>query len=157
MPIYPSLYNRLKTQHEMLPEIIKNITEYCMQFQPAPGKWPAHGHIAHLARYQEYFITRINAILEQDTPEFERYNADIDPEFPAWLQKPLDELIETLFADRHAIFKLITELPEEKLARTGIHKKFGKLSVIKWAEFFVLHESHHLFAIFRLVQDVGLA
>ena len=157
MQIYPSLYNRLKTQHEMLPEITRNISEYSMQLPPAPGKWPAQGHIAHMARYQGYFISRIDAILEQDTPEFERYNADNDPDFPAWLQKPVDELIETLFADRQVIFKLITDLPEEKLARTGVHKKFGKLSVIKWTEFFVLHESHHLFTVFRLVQDVGLA
>ena len=93
MQIYPSLYNRLKTQHEMLPEITRNISEYRMQLPPAPGKWPAQGHIAHMARYQGYFISRIDAILEQDTPEFERYNADNDPDFSAWLKKPVDDAL----------------------------------------------------------------
>lgn len=157
MPLYPSLYSRLQTQHEMLLQIIQNISTSRLHLQPAPGKWPAHGHIAHMARYQGYFITRIHAILEQDSPEFERYSADNDPDFPTWLQKPTDELIATILTDRQTIFSLITGLSEDQLGRIGIHKKFGTLSIAKWAEFFVLHESHHLFTIFKLVQDVDLS
>ena len=156
MPLYPSLYNRLENQHQLLEQIIKNVSDQRMQLQPAPGKWSAHDNIAHLARYQEYFVSRIHAILEQDTPAFERYNADNDPDFENWLAKPTTELIESIRSNRQVIFESITGLSEDQLNRIGIHKKFGKLTLVRWAEFFLLHESHHHFSVFKLVQDVDM-
>ena len=156
MLLYPSLYNRLENQHQLLEQIIKNVSDQRMQLQPAPGKWSAHDNIAHLARYQEYFVSRIHAILEQDTPAFERYNADNDPDFENWLAKPTTELIESIRSNRQVIFESITGLSEDQLNRIGIHKKFGKLTLVRWAEFFLLHESHHHFSVFKLVQDVDM-
>ena len=35
-----------------------------------------------------------------------------------------------------------------------IDKKFGKLDVLEWSEFFLLHEAHHLLAIFTMTHTV---
>jgi hypothetical protein len=45
-------------------------------------------------------------------------------------------------------------LSPDKLDRTGIHPKYGKLNIIDWTEFFLLHEAHHLFAIFQLTHTL---
>ncbi|MGH7237346.1 MAG: DinB family protein, partial [Candidatus Saccharimonadales bacterium] len=56
-------------------------------------------------------------------------------------------------ADREVIYQLITHTPADKLERMGIHPKYGKLTVLDWTEFFLLHEAHHLYTIFQLAHS----
>jgi uncharacterized damage-inducible protein DinB len=156
MALYSALTERLKNQHGALGHIISNINATRLNFHPAPGKWSIHDNIAHLARYQQYFFGRMHTILENDSPTFERYNADLDPEFEAWRKRGTTGLLETLNADRKPLFDLLSTLTDDKLNRVGIHKKFGELTIAQWVEFFVLHEAHHLFTIFRLATDVDI-
>jgi len=151
MTLYPALISRLKTQHESLPVIIANLNQTQLEQNPVPGKWSIRDNIAHLACYQPMFIARMHRILEQDGVTFDRYNADIDPEFPDWQKRGVDDLLNQIAIDRQTIISLITNLQPKQLSRTGIHPKYGKLTIAEWAEFFLLHEAHHLFAIFQLV------
>jgi uncharacterized damage-inducible protein DinB len=155
MALYRSLVERLKNQHKTITELI-GIAHPRLYLCPVPGKWSIHDHIAHVARYQEFFIERINIILENDTPVFERYKAEDDPFFEGWQERSTGDLIKILNADRQKLFTLIINIPVQKLSRTGIHKKFGEMTIIQWVEFFLLHEAHHLFTIFRLANDVDL-
>jgi uncharacterized damage-inducible protein DinB len=152
MNLYPSLTDRLKTQHESLPVIITYVSKANLERHPEPGKWSIRDNIAHLARYQPIFIDRIHEILKHDGVLFKRYNADRDPEFPAWQSRELDDLLEQILIDRQTIITLIANLNAEQLNRTGIHPKFGKLTMVEWVEFFLLHEAHHLFTIFQLAK-----
>jgi hypothetical protein len=49
--------------------------------------------------------------------------------------------------------ELITNLNDGELLLTGTHPKFGVLTIPGWTEFFLLHEAHHLFTIFRLAKS----
>jgi hypothetical protein len=152
MTLYPSLIGRLKTQHESLPVIIANLNHIQLEQNPVPGKWSIKDNIAHLACYQPMFIARMHRILERDGVAFERYNADIDPGFPDWQSRNVDDLLNQIVIDRQTIINLIISLQPEQLGRTGIHPKYGKLTIAEWAEFFLLHEAHHLFTVFQLVE-----
>jgi uncharacterized damage-inducible protein DinB len=156
MNLYPALTDRLKTQHESIPMIIADVNKSGLEWHHSPGKWSIHDNIAHLASYQPLFIDRMNKILDQDTPVFERYNADIDPEFPGWQSRETLDLVEQLFIDRETILTLITGLRHKQLSRTGTHPKFGRMTIVEWTEFFLLHEAHHLFTIFQLVKSAGI-
>ena len=61
-----------------------------------------------------------------------------------------------LFRSRNAIYVLITNLTDAAQSRTGVHKKYGKLTVLQWTEFFLLHEAHHIYTIFQLANDTEL-
>jgi hypothetical protein len=41
-------------------------------------------------------------------------------------------------------------VPDDQLALKGTHPKYGTLMITEWTEFFLLHEAHHLFTLFRL-------
>jgi uncharacterized damage-inducible protein DinB len=151
--LYPSLTNRLENQHTAIEHIVAGLNDDPLMRNPAPGKWSIHDNITHLAVYQPMFIKRIDAILEQDNPTFNPYKADNDPVFIAWQQWPTEKLLENLSADRKQLYELITNLPEDKLGRTGTHLTFGTLTITKWVEFFLLHEAHHLFTIFKLANS----
>jgi len=156
MQLYNSLSARLTSQHQTIAILVSGVNEERLLKRPAPGKWNVYDNIAHLTLYQLVFIKRINEILTTDRPSFGRYNADNDPEFETWRKLPLNDLIGHMKTDRQEIIKLLTALSETELSRIGIHPKYGNLTILKWAEFFVLHEAHHLFTIFQLVNNADV-
>jgi len=155
--IYSSLTQRLKEQHKTIASLILKLNNRQIQHSAVPGKWSIHENIAHLAKYQPIFLDRIRKILTNDDPEFEAYRAENDNEFEIYCAFTTYELLKKISTDREVIYHLITHLPPDKLDRTGIHPKFGKLTVLDWTEFFLLHEAHHLYTIFQLVHGVGVS
>ncbi len=150
--LYTSLKERLLNQHSSIYEIIKNADDAKILYNPEHGKWNIHDNIAHLAVYQPIFINRIHKILKEDNPSFSAYRADDDPDFIVAKQLSLNELLDRLEGDREEIYFFIITLSHEQLTRTGTHPKFGKLTITDWIEFFLLHEAHHLFTIFKLAK-----
>jgi hypothetical protein len=150
--LYPSLKSRLKDQHTSLSIMIADLETNKISRRPEPGKWNIHDNVVHLTVYQPIFISRIKTILEKDKPSFDPYRADDDPVFLKWREWDLKDLLTRLNEDREQLYQLITNLSEQELNRTGTHLKYGTLTITQWAEFFLLHEAHHQFTIFKLAQ-----
>lgn len=150
MKISNSITCRLKLQHETISEIIFDLDEQQLLKEIRPDKWSIHENIAHLARYQLVFMERINKILLTGNPSFGRYKAEDDPEFEGWRTRPTNDLIKQINADREDILRLIEGISETELNKTGTHPVYGNLNIMKWTEFFLLHEAHHLLTIFQL-------
>jgi hypothetical protein len=156
MNISQSINYRLKTQHESIATIVSQIEPARQSMRPRLNKWNIHDNIAHLARYQLVFIDRIHQILLEEAPVIGRYDANDDPSFESWLQQSTGSLVNKINAERKTIYELVTTLDTQKLARVGIHKKYGRLDIGQWTEFFLLHEAHHIFTIFQLAHDTEL-
>lgn len=148
--LYSALVCRLKTQHLAVAELVKNIDEQRLNQHPEPGKWSIKDNIAHLVSYQPVFIGRVHQMLKGDTPAFNAYRADNEPDFIEAQGWPLTDLINKLNGNRRQILELITNLPDDQLSLKGTHPKFGTMMITEWTEFFLLHEAHHLFTMFRL-------
>lgn len=146
--------NRLRTQHEVFEVLISGLSEEQLNSHPIPDKWSIHENIAHLACYQPRVIARTNKILEGENPSFQSYIPEADPEFSKYLSMSVPELIVNLKSNRLELFRLISNLSDEQLKRTGTHAKFGKMNLIEWTEFFLLHEAHHQHTIFKLVRMI---
>ena len=151
--IYSSLTERLKNQHKTIASIIIKLNNRQLNQRVNKGKWTIHENIAHIAKYQPVFLDRIRLILTNEVPEFTAYKAEDDDEFEIYCAFTTYELLKKISSDREIIFHLITHLPSDKLDRIGTHPKFGKLTILEWTEFFLLHEAHHLFAIFQLAHS----
>jgi uncharacterized damage-inducible protein DinB len=151
--LYPSLKSRLKDQHTSLSIMIADLDTGKLTYRPGPGKWNIHDNVVHLAVYQPIFVNRIKTILEKDKPSFDPYRADDDPVFLTWGEWDMKDLLKRLNQDREQLFQLITNLSEQELSRTGTHLKYGTLTITQWVEFFLLHEAHHQFTIFKLAQS----
>ena len=152
MSLSPSALSRLEFQHQTIRELISNTTEENLHRRIQPDKWSAFENIAHLAAYQPVFIARLKKMLEETNPEFSRYIADQDPNFPAALTKTSDQLLTDIDEQRTTILTMLTAMDETTLARRGVHPKYGRFAVREWVEFFLLHEAHHMYAIFMLVR-----
>ncbi len=138
-------------QHETIAELTHEFTEEQLKIRVIEGKWSPLENIVHLVAYQPTFRSRIELILAANQPFFERYVAENDPLFYAYSQKPLSELFQLLATDRQAINDRLRALTEEQLMLKGLHAKFGSLTMLQWADLFLLHEAHHLWTIVQLV------
>jgi hypothetical protein len=150
MPLSPSLSSRLQFQHQTIAELIEGYSEQQLKIRTIPDKWSAFENIAHLVLYQLVFQERIVRIMVENDPSFDRYIAENDPSFEEYLQYPLKDLMELLYDTRKQIFQQLHDLSDKELLRTGHHPLFGALSLVQWTEFFLLHEAHHLFTVFKL-------
>lgn len=143
----------LDNQYLMLDEILCNKHQNEFSLKPENGKWSVFENIAHLGRYNEIFFQRVQEIQHKNNPEIESYKADEEAGFIEWCGKSFDLVRADFYSSRETLMKFFSSLNDNQLKRTGIHSKFGELTTTEWINFFVLHEAHHLFTIFKLLHQ----
>ena len=152
MELHPSLESLLDYQHETIAQVIKNATPEDLTKEVSPGKWSVRDNIVHLYIYLREFEKRLELICTSaKEPFFKRYVADEDPQFKASRNMDVQKALAEYVKDRQMLYNTIMELPDDCLDKYGRHPKFGRLSTQQWIEFFLLHEGHHIFTIFQLV------
>lgn len=148
-----SRLQRCETQlQDFLAITLNGVSMETLNEKPVSGKWSTHDQLAHLARYHQIFLQRIDRILSEDVPEFRRYRAEDDPEWPSWTSLSTPQLLVRISSMRAKLMTRLRSLSEEDFARTGVHPKFGEMSLSLWLEFFLVHEAHHLYAVLQLVR-----
>jgi uncharacterized damage-inducible protein DinB len=148
------MLSRLKTQHEVIEVLVYGLSDEELRLRPIPDKWSIHENIAHLTCYQPRVLARTKKILSEDNPSFQSYIPEDDPEFPKFLSMTIDQLLFNLKQNREEIFSFVSNLSDEQLRRTGTHSKFGKMNLIEWTEFFLLHEAHHIYTVFKSIRSI---
>jgi hypothetical protein len=138
-------------QYKMLNQLLNNINKNTFIAKPENGKWNVFENIAHLGRYNEIFLGRMEEIQHKNNPAFESYVADNEEGFIEWSSKSFDLALADFYSSRETIIKFFESFPDEQLKRIGTHTKYGELTTMQWLHFFLLHEAHHLFTIFKLV------
>ncbi len=154
MPLSTTTTIRLQHQHEVLQDLVRGLTEPELRTRVNPDKWSAYEQLSHLTAYQPLFYSRLKKIEQEDQPSFEPYVADSDPLFHDCVQRPIKEISEDFTTQRFILINHLVALPDPILRRTGIHQKYGALSITEWTEMFLLHEGHHLFSIFQLTSQL---
>jgi uncharacterized damage-inducible protein DinB len=154
MPLPSSITTRLEYQHQSLIDLIEGLSDEQIRRQVTVGKWSVFENIVHLATYQHAFAQRIRQMLHEANPQFGRYTAESDPLFHDNCTKSTREIIQDLIAARRELIGKILSLKEDEVQRKGGHPVFGNLNIMQWLNFFLLHEAHHLFTIFKLVAEL---
>lgn len=150
-----SRLQRCETQlQDFLAVALKGVSVDTLSKNVVPGKWSAHENLAHLARYHQIFLQRIDRILAEQAPEFPRYRAEDDPEWPAWTSLPTPQLFVRISSMRAKLMARLRSMSEEDFQRTGIHPKFGEMSLSLWLEFFLVHEAHHLYVVLQMARKI---
>jgi hypothetical protein len=143
-----SRVQRCQTQlRDFLEEAMREVPIERIMEPAIAGKWSANEHLAHLGRYHEIFLQRIDRILAEPCPEFERYRAEDDPQWESWRCLAYKEVAEKLAGLREMLIVKLKSLTPEDYARTGFHPAFGEMTLAVWLEFFLVHEGHHLYAV----------
>ena len=150
MEIYPSIKDRLNSQHLAIKELIKNLDEDAINTSAEPGKWSIQENLVHIVSYHQVLLMRLDMIIKTDNPYFDRYTSEGDANFDKMKKLLSVELLNRLEEERKNVTDLIFKLDENELQKSGTHQKFGAMNVVEWIEFFLLHEAHHIYTIFKL-------
>jgi hypothetical protein len=116
------------------------------------GKWSALENLAHLGRYHEVFLERLERMLREPNPSFPRYRAEDDPMWETWRTLPPAKVLARLSSLRTKLLDRLRSLRKEDFEKTGVHPKFGKMTISLWLEFFLVHEGHHLYLVWQQVR-----
>lgn len=146
---------RLETQLDVVPMLLSGATAEAITSRTTSGKWSVHENLGHLARHHAIFLKRLNRILVEKTPELERYRAEEDPAWPVWSGLSTDEVLSRLRSLRADLIQLIKGLSPDEASRTGIHPVLGEMDIARWLEFFLLHETHHLYIVMIRLGEGG--
>jgi len=154
MPIPSSISTRLQYQHKSLLDLIDGLSDDQIRRQIIPGKWSIFENIVHLQTYQHASINRIRRILSENDPSFERYTAEADPLFLDNCTRSTREIMQDMLSVRKEFSAGILAFTETDVKKTGRHPAYGKMDLIQWLNFFLLHEAHHLFTVFKLAAEL---
>jgi uncharacterized damage-inducible protein DinB len=154
MEMSSSLSTRLQYQHKSLVDLIDGLTDEQVRRQVVAGKWSIFENIVHMQTYQHVFVLRVRKILENENPAFPIYTAEADPEFLDNCGKSTREIMGDMITVRKQMAAEIAAFPPGDLVKTGTHPVFGRLTLFQWLNFFLLHEAHHLFTIFKLAAEL---
>jgi len=150
MQLSSNISTRLHYQHKTLMDIIDGLSDEQIRRAVIPGKWSIFETVVHLQTYQHTFIERINKLLEGNNPAFERYTAEADPLFLENCSLSSREIFQDYISKRKEMASGLLSLPQTDHSKTAVHPAFGQMNLLQWLNFFLLHEAHHLFAIFKL-------
>lgn len=150
MEIPSSISTRLQYQHKSLLDLIDGLSDELIRRQVIAGKWSVFENIVHLTTYQHAFIARVKQILSENNPSFHRYMAETDPMFQDYCIKPTHEVMKDLLGTRKDMASVFLSFHANDYAKTGQHPSFGTMNLLQWMNFFLLHEAHHLFTVFKL-------
>lgn len=151
---HASRLHRCETQlRDFLDEALKGVPEEKILDPPTSGKWSANENLAHLGRYHEIFLERIERILKEKNPTFGRYRAEEDGQWEAWRSLSYKEVAAKLASRREMLIARLKSLTVEDYGRSGTHSKFGEMALALWLEFFLVHEAHHLYVVLQLVRS----
>lgn len=153
MQMSSSVSTRLHYQHKSLLDIIESLSDEQLRRQVITGKWSIFENIVHLQTYQHVFIKRVKQMLEENDPQFPSYSAEGDTSFLDNCTMSTREILQDLIGTRKDINAEMAQFKEEDFNKTGHHPVFGKMNLLQWLNFFLLHEAHHLFTIFKLAAE----
>jgi len=154
MQLSSSVSTGLLHQHESLRDLIAGLTDEQIRRQIIPGKWSVFENIVHLQTYQHTIMRRIRLILNDEKPVFTPYTAEADPLFHDNCRLQTVEVIQDLINTRQAWASEMVSLPGSELQKEARHTTYGTMNLLFWLHFFLLHEAHHLFTIFKLVMEL---
>ncbi len=154
MEIPSSISTRMQYQHKSLMDLIDGLSDEQIRLQVVTGKWSIFENIVHLTTYQHTFIARVKQILSENNPSFHRYTAETDPLFQDYCVKTTHEVIKDLLGTRKDMASVFLSFHPDDYSKTGQHPAFGTMNLLQWMNFFLLHEAHHFFTIFKLAAEL---
>ncbi len=144
---------RCETQlRDFLDEALRGVSVENISEPKIEGKWSALENLAHLGRYHEIFLDRVEKILKQEKPAFATYRAEQDPEWEAWRELGYKDVLAKMTSSRERLIARLKSLSADDYARTGVHPRYGEMTLALWVEFFLAHEGHHLYAVLQQVR-----
>lgn len=117
-----------------------------------PEGWNVLSVMCHLRDYDQIFYDRVVLTLEQDNPQFPRYDHEALVIENEYNKQNLAAVFEEFVAKRRRFIALLNGLSPEQWQRTGVHPAYGPGNIIERARQVVFHDLNHTEQIVRVLE-----
>jgi hypothetical protein len=141
--------DKIQSNREKLSGLLESVVGD-QDWQPGPVEWSFRFLAAHLATVdKECYLDRVIRIAVGENPRFASYfNTGRD-----FSQVDLKDALREWSTTRQEIVDFVKGLPEEKLALSGVHEAFGRITVLDVLKMMSDHDREHLQDLERILED----
>ncbi len=125
-------------------ELLRPVRPDRWAVRPCPGTWAPVEVLAHLADTELFHGVRLRLILANDRPFLERLDGAVLAERARYLEWPPALAFERFRLRRAETLELLNGCSAEDLARVGVHKVRGELSVADIVALMLAHDTVHV-------------
>jgi hypothetical protein len=128
---------------------VANMTRDQLIARPVPGKWSTLEVVCHLVDSEQAWTFRMKRVLAEDRPLLIGYNEARFSSALGYQGRDLEEELDLLERLRGQMGRILRDLPESALARTGVHSESGLLTLAEMVRIEADHVPHHV----RFIQE----
>jgi uncharacterized damage-inducible protein DinB len=152
---HPKLIDRLKSQAEDVRRLCAGLDEETIARRVKPEKWSVKEVLAHIARLQEVFEGRLDALLTQENPAIVSYSPEGDAEFDAISKRASADLLKWFEDTRGRLIGRLEKLSPADWHRSGRHPDYPSYDIHFCMEYMGHHEAHHIYQMFERRATLG--
>lgn len=108
------------------------------------GGWGVVEVLAHLRDWEEIFLDRVHAIVEQDHPYLPAYDDELWPIERDYRSQDPHQALERFAELREELAGYLAGLPPDRWERVGNHGMYGEITLLWLANHMHEHDQKHL-------------
>lgn len=147
--------DQLAASPEILRLIMAGLSEDQARWKPAPDRWSIAEVVEHLSHAEGHlFRSRLDAILEQENPEFLPYDTDEYSTDGTYSERDAEESFAHWEEQREDNVRLLEDLEAESLARRARHSVLGAFTLGNLLNEWAYHDLGHVRQIAEIVRTL---
>ena len=140
---------RLAAQKDEVRRLCMDLDEATISKRAVAGKWSVKELLAHVARVQEVFEQRLEAMLREEGAPIASYEPERDAGFADIASRPAADLWKWFEDARGRILGRLEKLSPAEWHRKGRHPEYPSYDVHFAMEYLAHHEAHHMYQMFQ--------
>jgi len=147
------------TQLEATPEILRalldGITAEQAQWKPAPDRFSLAEAIEHLSHVESRaFRARVEMMVNENNPAIEEYDQNAHAAAGAYSGRDAEDSFDHWEEQREDNIAYLSGLPAQAIARTGMHRNLGSITIGELLNEWAFHDLGHIRQIAELVRTI---
>jgi len=135
---------------------VRGMSREQLTARPVAGKWSTLEVVCHLADFDPILADRMKRVIAEDRPQLLGADEKRFAVALAYHQRDVEEELALVERTRAQMARILRALPDEALARVGVHNERGELSLERLLTIATNHLPHHVRFIAEQRQALGL-
>lgn len=124
--------------------------------RPIAGKWSTLECVVHLADFEPVYVDRMKRVIAEDNPTLLGANEQKFAAALCYHERDLEEELRLIEVTRNQMARILRQLPEAVLARTGNHNERGPVTLEVLLQTIINHIPHHAKFVLEKRRALGL-
>jgi hypothetical protein len=156
MSALPPLIDAYLAGAGTLRQAVAGMNREQLQARPVPGKWSTLEVVCHLADFDPILADRCKRVIAEERPTLLGADENRFAAALAYDRRDAEEELSIIELTRRQLARILRTLPDEALARVGVHNERGPRTLEQLLTIATNHIPHHVKFIAEKRRALGL-